>query len=106
MWFRYGRASFKRSKILLYFKVSDGIIAPSYNEDALELLKKKKNGSYHIFQIDPNYLPNENGYFDERELFGIKLSQFIHPNTDYSTWLNDIVTNNKQVLYLWLYFSW
>ena len=53
--------------------------------------------------MDPNYLPNEHGYFDKRELFGIELSQFIPSNTDYSIWLNEVVTDNKQVLFCFYY---
>lgn len=53
-------------------EVSDGIIAPGYSAEALELLKKKKNGSYCILQIDESYEPDEIEY---RTLFGLKLEQ-------------------------------
>lgn len=53
-------------------EVSDGIIAPGYNAEALEILKKKKNGAYCILQIDPSYEPDE---IESRTLFGLQLEQ-------------------------------
>ncbi len=53
-------------------EVSDGIIAPSYSEGALEILKKKKRGNYLIIQIDPNYEPAP---IETKEVFGIKFEQ-------------------------------
>ena len=44
---------------ILKREVSDGIIAPSYSEEALEILKDKKNGNYNIIKIDLNYVPQE-----------------------------------------------
>ena len=41
----------------IYPKVSDGIIAPSYSEEALEILQKKKGGKYCVLQMDPEYVP-------------------------------------------------
>jgi phosphoribosylaminoimidazolecarboxamide formyltransferase / IMP cyclohydrolase len=57
---------------LLNQEVSDGIIAPGYEAEALEILKKKKQGSYVILQIDPNYEPFE---MEVREVFGVKFEQ-------------------------------
>lgn len=53
-------------------EVSDGIIAPDYSENALKILKKKKNGAYCILQIDPNYMPPQMEY---RVLFGLTMEQ-------------------------------
>lgn len=53
-------------------EVSDGIIAPDYSENALKILKKKKNGAYCILQIDPNYMPPQMEY---RILFGLTMEQ-------------------------------
>ncbi|MCB9009477.1 MAG: bifunctional phosphoribosylaminoimidazolecarboxamide formyltransferase/IMP cyclohydrolase [Ardenticatenaceae bacterium] len=53
-------------------EVSDGVIAPGYEPEALEILKKKKNGRYPIVQIDPTYVPPK---LERRELFGITFSQ-------------------------------
>lgn len=52
--------------------MSDGIIAPGYNADALAVLKKKKNGSYCILHIDPSYEPNP---IERKTLFGMTLEQ-------------------------------
>ena len=53
-------------------EVSDGVIAPGYEPEALEILKKKKNGRYPIVQIDPTYVPPK---LERREVFGITFSQ-------------------------------
>ncbi|XP_048264383.1 bifunctional purine biosynthesis protein ATIC isoform X2 [Bombus terrestris] len=53
-------------------EVSDGIIAPGYSEDALKILKKKKNGAYCVLQIDPNYVPSQ---MERRVLFGLTMEQ-------------------------------
>lgn len=53
-------------------EVSDGIIAPGYTDEAYEILKKKKNGSYCILEIDPNYQPTQ---IERKTLFGLQLEQ-------------------------------
>lgn len=53
-------------------EVSDGIIAPSYSDEALEILKKKRRGNYLIIQMDPNYVPQET---ETKQVFGIKFEQ-------------------------------
>lgn len=53
-------------------EVSDGIIAPSYSEKALELLKSKRRGNFLIIQIDPDYVPEET---ETKQVFGIKFEQ-------------------------------
>ncbi|XP_017873783.1 PREDICTED: bifunctional purine biosynthesis protein PURH [Drosophila arizonae] len=53
-------------------EVSDGIIAPGYEPEALEILKKKKNGSYCILQMDPNYEPT---VMERKTIFGLTLEQ-------------------------------
>ena len=50
-------------------EVSDGIIAPSYSDEALEILKKKRRGNYLIIKMDPNYVPEE---METKQVFGIK----------------------------------
>lgn len=54
-------------------EVSDGIIAPDFDQDALELLKKKKNGGYCILQMDPNYEPSSDR--DLKVIYGLRLEQ-------------------------------
>lgn len=53
-------------------EVSDGIIAPSYSEKALELLKSKRRGNFLIIQMDPDYVPEE---METKQVFGIKFEQ-------------------------------
>ncbi len=57
---------------LLKHEVSDGVIAPGYEPEALEILQDKKKGGYRIIQVDPDYEPPE---MEQRELFGLTLAQ-------------------------------
>lgn len=80
--------------VILSKSVSDGIIAPGYTDEALELLMKKKKGSYCIVKIDYNYEPEE---IEKRDIYGITFEQKrnnIQLNQDI---LNNIVTNNKTI---------
>ena len=56
----------------LLSEVSDGIIAPSFSAEALEILKAKKKGGYNVVQIDPDYVPAEQEY---KDVFGITFEQ-------------------------------
>ena len=79
---------------LISREVSDGIIAPGYDEKALEILKKKKKGNYNIIQIDPNY-----DFKDEetKMVYGISFKQ-LHNNIQINEdVLSNIVTNNKDL---------
>lgn len=62
----------KETAALVRSEVSDGIIAPSYSEEALEILCTKKKGGYVVFQIDPSYIPEE---IESRDVFGITIKQ-------------------------------
>ncbi len=62
----------KETALLIKSEVSDGVIAPEFNDAALEILRSKKNGSYVIFQIDKDFEPNE---IESREVFGITIKQ-------------------------------
>lgn len=53
-------------------EVSDGVIAPGFEPEALEILKAKKNGNYNVIQIDPNYIPEE---IERKQVFGIEFEQ-------------------------------
>src|SRR5699024_9387260 len=57
---------------LIKREVSDGIIAPGYTPEALEILKSKRKGSYNIVQIDPDYVPEET---ESKQVFGITFAQ-------------------------------
>lgn len=76
-------------------EVSDGIIAPSYSEKALEILKGKRNGSYNVVQIDPNYIPDEK---ETKQVFGITFEQGRNNfKIDRELVTKEIVTKNKNL---------
>ena len=62
----------KDTALLLKKEVSDGVIAPGYTEEALEILKVKKKGNYAVIQIDPTYVPEE---IERKQVFGIYFEQ-------------------------------
>ena len=75
-------------------EVSDGIIAPGYTDEALEILKAKKNGNYAVIKIDENYVPEE---IEKKQVFGVTFEQghnFIEINEEM---LKNIVTDNKDL---------
>ena len=75
-------------------EVSDGIIAPGYDQDALEVLKRKKKGSYVILQMDPSYIPEKE---EMRTVFGIS---FIEDHNDHLASRSDlmnVVTERKEL---------
>ncbi len=75
-------------------EVSDGVIAPGYTDEALEILKQKKNGNYTVIQIDPNYEPP---LLEHKDVFGITFEQG-HNNLDINEeLLANIVTANKDM---------
>ncbi|WP_104728922.1 phosphoribosylaminoimidazolecarboxamide formyltransferase [Helicobacter felis] len=77
---------------LLAQEVSDGIIAPAFAPEALEILRRKKGGQYVILQIDPNYTPPE---LERRDVFGITFEQQRNSLTITPDLLKDIPTHNK-----------
>ncbi|QXE17545.1 phosphoribosylaminoimidazolecarboxamide formyltransferase [Clostridium sp. 001] len=79
---------------ILKASVSDGIIAPSYSKEALELLKTKKKGNYCIIQIDPNYEPEE---MEKREIFGVTFEQKRDDAVITDDLLKNIVTDNSNM---------
>lgn len=58
--------------LLIKREVSDGVIAPGYTEEALEILRAKRNGTYNVIQIDPNYVPAP---IETKQVFGITFEQ-------------------------------
>ena len=80
---------------LIKHEVSDGIIAPGYDADALEVLKSKKKGNYNIVAIDPDYEPAK---LETRTVFGVTFEQG-RQDLDISdaTMLQNIVTENKEI---------
>lgn len=75
-------------------EVSDGIIAPGYTEEALELLRKKKNGSYCVLQIDPTYEPTP---VERKTLFGLQMEQRRNDADINKALFTNIVTKNKSL---------
>ncbi|MBR1397822.1 MAG: phosphoribosylaminoimidazolecarboxamide formyltransferase [Selenomonadaceae bacterium] len=76
----------------LKHEVSDGIIAPSYSEEALEILKSKRKGSYLILKINPNYKPPA---IEHKELFGVTFEQQRNDIKITADCLNDVPTTAK-----------
>lgn len=74
--------------------VSDGIIAPGYEDEALEILKSKKKGNYCIIKIDNDYEPDD---IEKREIYGITFEQKKNKAEITDELLKDIVTNNKNL---------
>ena len=75
-------------------EVSDGVIAPSYTDEALEILRKKKKGGYNVVQIDPDYEPDP---IERRHIFGIGFQQGYNSFEINEDLLNNIVTENKEL---------
>lgn len=75
-------------------EVSDGIIAPGYTEEALEILKSKRKGTYNIIQIDPNYVPRE---IERKDVFGVTFEQGRNNFKIDASLLENIVTENKEI---------
>ena len=75
-------------------EVSDGIIAPGYTEEALEILKTKKKGNYNVVQIDPDYVPAD---LERRRIFGVTFEQGRNSLEITPECLNNIVSENKEL---------
>lgn len=80
--------------MLLKPEVSDGIIAPGYEPEALEILKSKRRGTYNIIKIDENYTPEP---IERKQVFGITFEQGRNELDINADMLNEIVTNNKDI---------
>ena len=75
-------------------EVSDGVIAPGYEPEALEILKSKKNGNYNIIQIDPDYVPEP---IERKQVFGITFEQGRNELAINTDLLSNVVTENKEI---------
>ncbi len=62
----------KATALLIKREVSDGVIAPDFTEEALQILKEKRNGTYNVIKIDPNYVPAP---IESKEVFGVTFEQ-------------------------------
>lgn len=79
---------------LIAKEVSDGIIAPGYEPEALEILKNKRKGNYTVLKIDENYVPNP---IETKEVYGITFEQGRNECVINEDLLNDIVTKEKNL---------
>ena len=78
---------------LIKREVSDGVIAPGYEPEALEILKEKKKGNYNVIQIDPDYVPDP---IEHKEVFGITFEQGRNELKIDNDFFSNIVTENKE----------
>ena len=78
----------------LALEVSDGVIAPGYTDEALEILKTKRKGGYNVVQIDPDYVPRE---VEHKDVFGVTFEQGRNNFAINESLLNNIVTDNKEL---------
>lgn len=79
---------------LIKREVSDGVIAPGYTEEALEILKQKKNGNYNVIQIDPEYEPEK---VEHKDVFGITFEQGRNELQINEELFSNVVTENKMI---------
>lgn len=79
---------------LLRREVSDGVIAPGYRPEALEILKQKKGGAYPVLQIDPDYRPRDT---ERREVFGLTFEQQCNDLMAGPEILKNVVTRRKEI---------
>ncbi|MBQ7976643.1 MAG: phosphoribosylaminoimidazolecarboxamide formyltransferase [Clostridia bacterium] len=79
---------------LIKREVSDGVIAPGYTNEALDILKQKRNGSYNVIKIDESYVPEE---IEIKQVYGITFEQGRNNVKIDSSMLTEIVTQNKEL---------
>ena len=79
---------------LIKREVSDGVIAPGYTEEALEILALKKKGNYNVIQIDPDYVPAE---LERKQVYGITFEQGRNELDINGDLLSNVVTENKDI---------
>ncbi len=79
---------------LIKREVSDGVIAPGYTDEALEILKSKKGGNYNVIQIDPSYVPQA---LERKQVYGITFEQGRNELHADEELLSNIVTENKDI---------
>ena len=84
----------KDTAMLIKREVSDGVIAPGYTEEALEILKQKKKGNYNVIQIDPDYVPAP---IEHKQVFGVTFEQGRNELKIDDDFFSNIVTENKEL---------
>ena len=83
----------KQTALLLQREVSDGIIAPDYTDEALEILKTKRKGTYNVVKVDASYIP---AAIEHKQVFGITFEQGRNDLKIDAEMLKNIVTENKE----------
>lgn len=84
----------KATALIIKREVSDGVIAPGYEPEALEILKAKKKGNYNVIEIDPDYMPNP---LERKEVFGITFEQGRNELKIDNDFFGNVVTENKEI---------
>lgn len=84
----------KATALIIKREVSDGVIAPGYEPEALEILKGKKKGSYNVIEIDPDYVP---ALVEHKEVFGITFEQGRNELNIDQDFFGNVVTENKEI---------
>ena len=84
----------KATAIIIKREVSDGVIAPGYTDEALEILKAKKKGNYNVIQINPDYVPAP---IEHKEVFGITFEQGRNELVIDEHFFDNVVTDNKEI---------
>ncbi len=84
----------KATAMIIKREVSDGVIAPGYTDEALEILKAKKKGNYNVIQIDPDYVPAP---IEHKEVFGITFEQGRNELVIDEHFFDNVVTENKEI---------
>ena len=84
----------KETALVIKREVSDGVIAPGYTDEALEILKAKKKGNYNVIEIDPNYVPAP---VEHKEVFGITFEQGRNELAIDEHFFDKVVTENKEI---------
>ena len=82
----------KDTAMLIKREVSDGVIAPGYTEEALEILKQKKKGNYNVIEINPDYVPAP---LEHKQVFGVTFEQGRQELAIDDELISNIVTENK-----------
>ena len=83
-----------RTALYLKHEVSDGVIAPGYTDEALEILRSKKGGSYNVIRIDPDFVPAP---VESKDVFGVTFEQGRNEFRIDRDLLSNVVTENKEV---------
>ncbi len=84
----------RTTALIIKREVSDGVIAPGYEPEALEILKAKKGGNYNVIQIDPDYKPDP---IEKKQVFGITFEQGRNELKIDDAFFDNIVTENKEL---------